>query len=405
MTTRLYHNGVTTASFEANILQTKVIDRGTIIRLDKTAFYPTSGGQPHDTGKLDGIPVLDVWSDENDIIWHLVDHLPETNEVTGLIDWFRRFDHMQQHTGQHIISAAFVEIFDANTVGFHIGKEVSTIDLDISNLKLDGIHHVENRANSIIWENHSIIIDYITENEVARIPFRKPPQVKGRIRIIWIEGFDASACGGTHVRATGEVGIIKIIGTERYKGGIRVTFRCGSRALHDYQKIQGIVQNISEKFSIHYEELPNSINKLMEESARDRRELNRVRKNIHHIEAGQLINNCEEINDTKMIIAYWKDRSWDDVRGVANSLRTFPKTILLLASSQDNKIRIICALSNDLNELNAGSILQEVLIKLGGKGGGSSAIAEGSIPLINKMVVLDVFRNNLLNHVNPPLDH
>ena len=163
---------------------------------------------------------------------------------------------MQQHTGQHILSAVFLEVMGANTIGFHLGSESSTIDLDIDTITKQEIYHVEERSNHFIWENHPVKIRYITDDEIHTIPFRKPPQVTGKIRVIRIGDLDASACGGTHVSHTGEIGLIKVTGSERYKGGMRIHFLCGQRAFQDYHRMQTDVQKLSMTLSIHPDDLP-----------------------------------------------------------------------------------------------------------------------------------------------------
>jgi len=208
MTRRLYYDDATLVTFDARIVAQRETERGLAVQLDQTAFYPTSGGQPHDTGTLAGIPVVDVW-DEEDVggpgaVWHLLEAGAAAvgDTVTGVIDWARRFDHMQQHTGQHILSAACVELYQGNTVGFHLCSEASTIDLDLPQFSWEAAFKVEDAVNSVIWENRPVTIHTVTRDDLGNIPLRKPPKVTGYIRVIWVEGYDASACGGTHVRTT-----------------------------------------------------------------------------------------------------------------------------------------------------------------------------------------------------------
>jgi alanyl-tRNA synthetase len=397
MTKRLYYQDSKIRHFSATCLEIQEDEKGTNIRLDQTAFYPTSGGQPHDLGTINGIRIRDVWSGTQGQIWHLLERAPTTKEVSAEIDWPRRFDHMQQHTGQHILSAVFIDILNANTIGFHIGSESNTIDLDISQLSTDDILQVENTANQLIWENRPISIQTIQDQEIAETPFRKPPQVSGEIRVIWIKDFDVSACGGTHVSTTGEVGLLKITGFERYKGGIRVNFICGERALKKYQTLYANIQQISADFSIHPDDLSQTALRLREENTNLRRSLRRVSKELMRYEVENLWKTTPETKGIRKIVAYWEDRSLDVLRSAAASLRENPKTFILFAGLADDQIRLICTRSSDLQELHAGNILKSIVAQMGGKGGGSPEMAQGGTPnpegldvenFLNKTLVL-----------------
>lgn len=380
MTERLYYTDATLTSFDARIVERRETERGPAVRLDRTAFYPTSGGQPHDTGVLAGSPVRDVWDDEDGNVWHLLDTLPDNDTVSGVIDWGRRFDHTQQHTGQHLLSAAFVEVFDANTIGFHLGAESSTIDLDIPQLSWEAAFRVEDEVNQVIWENRAITIHSVTREELKTqaIPLRKPPKVTGKIRVIWVEGYDASACGGTHTNRTGEVGLIKITGIERYKGGVRVAFQCGGRALRDYRRALHIVRETSAELSVAQDELREAVARILEDAKSTRRALNRAQSALMAFEADRLWASTPEVDGVKRIVAHWADRTFADARAIANQLREKPRTLLFLAVTEAKGVRLVCARSEDLPpDINAGTILREAAGALGGRGGGSPAIAQG----------------------------
>jgi len=224
MTERLYYTDSALHTFAARVVERRDTERGPAVRLDRTAFYPTSGGQPYDTGTLGDVRVVDVWDDETDAVWHLLERSLDAEEVEGRIDWERRFDHMQQHTGQHLLSAAFVRLRDAATVSFHLGTDDSSIDLDVRQLSWEDAFRVEADVNRVIWEDRPVEVHFVAEDEIAGVPLRKPPKVTGTIRVVWIRDVDASACGGTHVPRTGAVGLVKIVRLERYKGGTRVGF-------------------------------------------------------------------------------------------------------------------------------------------------------------------------------------
>ena len=395
MTTRLYYNDSLLCEFSAQILETIETENGTAITLDQTAYYPTSGGQPHDTGDICGIPVSNVWEDDEKRIWHLLERLPKTQGVTGRVNWSRRFDHMQQHTGQHILSASFHEKLDANTVGFHMSRDYSTIDLDTKTIAASGIHRVEEYTNKIVWENRPVKTIYINDDEVDKVSFRKLPQVSGLIRVIRIDSFDASACGGTHVKNTGEVGLTKITGYERHKGGLRISFLCGNRALKDYQRIQNNIQKVSRALSIHPDELPTTFTRMQDEATINRRILNKTREELLVFEADHLWKETSTINGIKQIIAFWEDKSSDEMRIMAKRLREHPKTFVLMAAIQDNNIRLLCTRSHDLNEPNADYALKLAAQKLGGKGGGSSDMANGGAPISDHKTVIDVLQQTI----------
>ena len=251
MTLRLYHADSTLRDFTARIVARRDTERGPAVRLDRTAFYPTAGGQPHDTGTLNDVRVRDVWDEDDGAVWHLLERGVDGDAVTGAIDWERRFDHMQQHTGQHLLSAGFVRLLDAPTVSFHLGTDESTIDLTVPALDWEDAFRVEAEVNRVIWEDRPVDVRVFGEDEIHAVPLRKPPQVRGAIRVVWVRDVDASACSGTHVPRTGVLGIVKIVRLERYKGGMRAGFLCGARALAHYQRTLRGLQTVGTDLSVH----------------------------------------------------------------------------------------------------------------------------------------------------------
>ena len=223
MTERLYYHDSYLRDFTAHVVA--VSSDGATAYLDRTAFYPTSGGQPFDTGFIAGIAVLDV-ADEGERIAHRLAAPLSARDVDCSIDWKRRFDHMQQHTGQHLVSAVFEELLGLRTVSFHLGQEISTIDLEAASIESRGVRHVESRANQIVCENRPVIVQFEEAAEARGL--RKPSEREGTLRIVSIEGLDRSACGGTHVHATGEIGAILIRKLEKVRQTMRVEFLCGA---------------------------------------------------------------------------------------------------------------------------------------------------------------------------------
>ncbi|NBD34881.1 MAG: alanyl-tRNA editing protein [Chloroflexi bacterium] len=381
----LYYADASLREFRARVVAERVTERGPAVRLNQTAFYPTSGGQPHDTGTLENVPVVDVWEEDDGAIWHLLEsELPlssDQEEVTGRINWARRFDHMQQHTGQHLLSAAFVEVWDAPTVGFHLGSEACTIDLEIPNLTWEAAFRVEDEVNRVVWENRPVTVQFVSQAEIAEIPLRKPPAVEGQIRVVWVKGYDASACGGTHVGHTGEVGLIKITGLERYKGGMRVAFRCGARALLDYRRALRLLQEVSTDLSIAEDELPEAIERIQAEAKVTHSALRDVQVTLADCEADRLWHAAPEQAGMRQVVAHWEDRAFDQVRATASRLCEHPATLALLAVTTEKGVRLVCARSDDLGEVDAVAILREALDALGGRGGGAPAMAQGGAPV------------------------
>jgi len=253
--------------FEARVIETKTINGRQGVVLDRTFFYPTSGGQPHDTGTLQGIRVFDVVEEGGTVI-HIVDGKIPAGKVRGKLDWTRRFDYMQQHTGQHVLSEAFFQVLGAETIGFHLSEEVTTIDLAASGLTWEKIRKVEEEANRVVFENLQVRIHEATEETFSRFPLRKPPSVDGSIRIVEVDQYDWSACCGTHVKATGEIGLIKIIRFEKYKDGSRVTFLCGYRTLRAMHQKTEILETASRRLTLAESELLNGIDRLLDQQKR-----------------------------------------------------------------------------------------------------------------------------------------
>ena len=239
MTIRLYYDEPYRATFDATVTSCVTRNGAIEVMLDQTAFYPTSGGQPHDLGTLSGARVLDVVDTESEEIVHVVDaRLAEGTSVRGAIDWERRFDHMQQHTGQHVLSAAFDRMFGVRTESFHLGVTAATIDL-AREVSVEEVRRAEDEANRIVWEDRPVAIRVATPEEAANLPLRKASLRSGPIRLIEVCDFDLSACGGTHVSRTGAIGIVATTGTDKFRGGSRIEFVCGGRVTRQASRMAG----------------------------------------------------------------------------------------------------------------------------------------------------------------------
>jgi alanyl-tRNA synthetase len=393
MTKRLYYDQPNLKEFRADIIAIQETENGIAVKLNRTAFYPTSGGQPHDTGTVADVPVLDVWEDEQGEIWHQIQEVSNIRQqldtadadhptaVIGKINRQRRFDHTQQHSGQHLLSAGFIEVLEAPTVGFHLGSESSTIDLECSHLSWEAAFRVENLVNRVIWENRPVTSRFVTPEELAQLPLRKPPQVSDHIRVVLIEDFDASACGGTHVTRTGEIGLIKITGIARYKGDTRVDFLCGERALRNYRRALHTLQQVSIDMTVGPDELRDAVQRLQDEIKLANRALHKSQSQLWEFEAERIWAKAPKQDGVRWIMAHWI-RPFEAARAIASNLRERPRTLVLLAvgDEEGKGLRMVCARSDDLPEVNAAEVLRDAVGELGGRGGGSATMAQGGGP-------------------------
>jgi alanyl-tRNA synthetase len=391
MTERLYYRDSGLTAFTGTIVQRREGSGAAEIRLDRTAFYPTSGGQPHDTGTIDGIPVRDVW-DEEGLVWHRLDRMPERDEIDGTIDWARRFDHMQQHSGQHLLSAGFVHVLGAATVSFHLGSDDSTIDLDYPDLDWNAAHTVETEVNRVVWDDRPVGILFVDEHDIDALSLRRPPKVSGTIRVIRMGHYDTVACGGTHVERTGAVGLLKIARIERYKGGTRVVFKCGGRALADYQVSLRTVQQASADLSVHPTDLLEAVGRLQAELKEARRQLKATEAMMMEHEAERLWRETPEHDGVRRVVAHLADRSYEQARTMASALAAHPRTVALLAVDDPKGVRLVCERGEDLTEVDAATTLQRAAERLGGRAGGIPTLAQGGAPERDPAAVVEALR-------------
>ena len=378
MTEKLYLKNPYLTTFSARVLSQQKTEQGYEVLLDQTAFYPTSGGQPHDQGTLNGIAVRDVLLKDDDIL-HLLETPISAPEVKGEIDWMLRSDHMQQHTGQHLLTAVFIELCQASTVSFHLGRETSTIDLDIGLLTEPQVEQVEELANQYIIENLPIKAFEVSPEEFSQLKLRKKelPQGVESIRIVEIEGVDLSHCGGTHLRSTGEIGLIKVIGWEKYKGNIRVSFLCGRRALKDYRQKHKVMQGVSAVLSVKPEQLNEAIDKLREEGKGYRRELKHLKERLTGFIAQELIDGAVPYEGFKLLKKVFRQ---EDLQVVKSAIikAVNQESLLVLAGVESQQMgHLIFASSKGLG-LPLGEALPESCKVIDGKGGGGEGFAQGA---------------------------
>ena len=383
MTKRLYYQDSYLKEFKAKVLKKIKIDNQPAVILDETAFYPTSGGQPYDVGVIQDVSVVEVAEEGDEIIHILKEELKEeiNSEVIGKIDWERRFDHMQQHLGQHILSGALIEIYGAETVSFHLGEKVCTLDIAKEKTTEEEVKKTEECANEIIFNNRPVKCYFLEgEEELKRLNLRKMPDRKGKIRIIEVENFDLSACGGTHCRTTGEVGLIKITKWEKRGEKIRLEFICGWRAWGDYFWKNELIKNISNKLTIKDSELGEAIDRMLEEQKEIRKELKEFKEKLQEYEARNLINESSLVDDgIKIIKKVFEEKNFQEVMGLGQKMINLDDNVVVLAGikgkeeGEGAKILFACsrALKYDMNRLirEAGKFIE-------GRGGGAPNIAQ-----------------------------
>ena len=295
MTHHLYYADSYTTEFDAQILAITTVDGHPAALLDRSYFYPTSGGQQHDTGRLNGVDVVDVQAGKTGEILHILAAPLSPGPAHGLIDWPRRFDHMQQHTGQHLLSAAFTLRHNMETVSVHFGAEVCMLELDTDSISDAQMAEIEAWANELVLAQLPVIAYEVDESRIAEIPLRRPPKVSGTIRIVEIQDFDWSACGGTHVRNTGEIGPIKLLRSERIRGHNRVHFLCGNRALADYAAKHNLLTATANLLDTRPEEVPNLV---VKQIAR----LKEVERLVRDLQASQVTYLAQEL----LVVAPWE---------------------------------------------------------------------------------------------------
>ena len=370
-TEKLYLNHTEQKEFEAEVIKSFKQDDLFAVVLDRTAFYPTSGGQMHDTGSLNDVEVIDVIEGNDHIIHLLTKPIDEGAKVIGKINWERRFDFMQQHTGFHILAQSFLKVLDKETLSSHLGEKISTIDVNIEKINLSQIKSVENLANQICFEDRSVKQFFTSVEELNKYHLRAMPAKTGLIRLVEIEDFDVDPCAGTHVGSTGQVGLIKIIRWEKIRGNLRFEFYAGKRALQDYQKKWSVLQNLSTALTESEENLLHSIEKLKTEYKNLMKEKSKISKKILDFEIKELL---AEAANQKIIIKIFENRELHEIRFLANQLIK-QTDIWLLFGLKSEKAHLILAHSNHY-QYNLNQLVQQIAPLIDGRGGGRADFVE-----------------------------
>ena len=419
-TERLYYNDSRLLEFNAQVVSLSERDDGQIaLILDRTAFYPTGGGQPADTGTLGEARVVDCIDAEDKGVLHVIQgRVPEIGDtVHGKVDWLRRLDHMQQHTGQHILSAAFVKLFDAPTHSFRVLEHECEIDVDLDNPTDERIQRAVDLANQIIWESRPINVKRTTSEEAASLPLRKEPAREGELRLIEIDKFDLTPCGGTHAKSTGEVGMIAVGSWERTKGLTRIQFMAGIRALADYRKANRTAREVAALFSAGREDSPALVSRLIEENKRLRHRAGVLEEVACRVEAEELLryrtgSGSDRVpvgmsvidgergsrqtvregvsgeSEIHIIAKVFDDRDADSLKHLALALISHPNVVALLGSRDGDTARLVFARSSDApGDMNA--LMRRACEIIEGRGGGKADMAQGggkNVPALDKAI-------------------
>lgn len=372
MTERLYYTDPYMREFDARVVRADRVDGRDVAVLDRTAFYPTSGGQPFDVGTLGSVRVIDVVDQDDGTILHVVDApLGEGEPVRGTIDWDRRFDHMQQHTGQHVLSAAFDALLGARTESFHLGAASATIDLSRVVSPAE-IAKAEEDANRIVWEDRPVAIRFADAAEAGKLPLRKESFRGGTLRLIDIEGYDISACGGTHVSRTGAIGVIAVASWEKFRAGTRIEFFCGARALRAYRSLRDASAASIKLLSVLPSELPAAIERLQADVKGAHRTIRDLQEHLAGHEAERLVASGGESRVVVEVLEGWDQNG---LKAIASAVtrRSGYSAALISAPAPS---AVVVARAADA-KTDAAAVLRSLVEQFGGKGGGRPELAQG----------------------------
>jgi alanyl-tRNA synthetase len=399
MSERLYYSDSFLRTFPATVTDLRKV-AGEIgepawqLALNRTAFYPTSGGQPFDKGRMsavaqDGavrmVPVEQVEEDDDGTVWHFVrEPLAAGTHVEGQVDWERRFDHMQQHSGQHLLSAVFWQELQAPTISFHLGESTSTIDLADGPIAQPSLERVERIVNEIIGEDRAVTSGYVSRVEaeamLAAGQLRKIPDRQGMIRLIDIADCDKNACGGTHVRSTGQIGGLLVRTVEKVSRGVRIEFVCGLRAVRTARADFTVLRETSALLSTGATELASTAGRLIAEGKSNAKKHQKLREELAVFQAAQLVMEVPIENGLRLVVREWRDRDRDCVKMLASrTAAAAPQTVVIFSANDADPVRMFVGRSSDL-DFNCGQILREALAQIGLRGGGSADLAQGDVP-------------------------
>lgn len=373
---RLYYTDSMQRTFTSRVTRCDEADGHVRVVLESTAFYPTSGGQPFDTGTLGSASVIDVVDDDESGVVHVVDRPLTVGEtVEGVIDWSRRFDHMQQHTGQHILSAAFDRTYGVRTESFHLGTTSCTIDL-AREVTAAEIAQAERVASQVVWDDRSVTVRFATEQEAAALPLRKESLRSGTLRLVDVTDFDLSACGGTHVPRTGMVGMIAVAGCERFRGGSRIEFVCGGRALASYARLRDQVTTLVRQLTVAPAELAGAVERLHTENRAAQKTIRALQEELATHLAATLVASAEDVGEFRRVLV--EQPGWDAtaLKALASALASHPGIVAVVTGSGTPAPFVVARAADVV--FDAGACVKQITAALGGRGGGRPELAQGA---------------------------
>lgn len=382
-TERLYYHDSFLYDFDARVVEALESNGRAALVLDRTAFYPTSGGQVHDLGMLmaDGkqIAITEVADEEDGRILHFAAaSLPSGTQVHGSVDAIRRRDHVQQHSGQHVLSAAFIRLFNMPTVSFHMGEESCTIDLETAGLSAAQAQKAELLANEVIAEDRPVSIRFVPLEEARQLGLRKlPPKQTGDLRLIDISEFDLTACGGTHVRATGQVGSLLLRKIEKVKQGVRVEFVCGLRAVSTARRDYTTLMEAAALYSSHIYDVPQQVRKSLEETKAAGKAQHKLLEELAELYAERLL--AQSVGSPQVIAQFFPDRDATFIKLLAQKLTAAQSAVIALLASGAGQPTLVFAQTPG-QKSNMGQLMKDAIAQVGGRGGGSADMAQGGLP-------------------------
>lgn len=387
---RLYYADSYLRTFTALIVAHGAVGGRAAVALDRSAFYPEGGGQPADRGTLNGLAVADVQED-GATVWHVLAdagdlaRLAVGTPAVGVIDWARRFDHMQQHCGQHLLTAAFIATTGLPTIAFHLGEAGATIDLAAGELSEAQARAAEDLANTVVWEDRPISARFVTPEELVTLPLRKPPSVTENVRVVSVPAFDYSACGGTHPRSTGGVGLIAVRRWGRQKASVRVEFVCGGRALRELRRLGARAGAAASALSVGVDELPEAVARLQTAQRTAQKALEQAQAELDLAEALRRYAAAPLVGSARVVQLALTGATPERVRALAQAVAAQPGGVALIGSAAEGRAHLAAACAADSGH-DARALLQAGLAPLGGRGGGTAALAQGGGPQVDRLV-------------------
>jgi alanyl-tRNA synthetase len=369
-TKKLYFDDPYRIKFESKVLDRRKHENRPALVLEQTCFYPESGGQPPDKGEINGAQVIDVGEVGNEIL-HILDKEVLGDVVSGSIDWKTRFDYMQQHAGQHVLSGCFYAFLQGETRSFHLGAEVSTLEINVQKITEAELEKVEELANNIVFQNKDISTYFVSQDKIAEVPLRRPPKKEGTIRVVEVSGFDYSACGGTHPRKTGEIGLIKILKWERIRNNLRFEFVCGGRALRDYTLKNRTLLQAAARLSVGESEVIAALEKLFGDLKNQKKQNRKLREQVTEGEALEMVQKAEGF----LIRNTFSERFPDDIRFLASNIIKSPGFVVLFGLEARERVHVVLARSDDV-DLDMRELIPVIVPLINGKGGGRPSLVE-----------------------------